>query len=120
MAAYTYGRMVNPADYLMSDALTLGAGALLRAWPEQDLRFTGLFVALYNLQDIRYRDPYTGAWATSWGSHGWLFYFTLDASIRLWEWIHLEAGVVLPVGKTLEDSPNDMDYLVKGGLLLRF
>ena len=120
LASYTYGRMVGPSGYLLSDALTLGAGSLFLAWPESDLRFTGMVVGTFNVQDVRFRDPFSHRWMTLWDSHGWLFYFTLDASVRIWKGIAFECGFVVPLGKTVEESPNDMDFLAKCGARLRF
>lgn len=120
LASYTCGRASTPSGYLLSDTLTLGAGALGLLHPPWDLRLTGMLVGVYNVHNIRHRDEFTRQMSTQYGSVGWLFFATLDVSLRLASWLCIEAGGVLPLGKTLDESPNDLDFLCKAGVRVEF
>jgi hypothetical protein len=117
---YTYGRMLNSTGTLLSDVLTLGIGALGLVDPTSDFRIQGMVSSIYNVHDIRVRDRSTGAFQTVWESHGWVFYFSVDLSIRVYRDLSAHAGLQVPLWKTLEDSPNDLDFAVQGGLRIRF
>jgi hypothetical protein len=118
--SYVYGRTVNAAGTRYSDVFNAGFGLLAWISPSLQWQVTPSFTAAYNVHDIRSRDPVSGATRTEWGSHGWLLFAGLDSSIRLMKDLSFEAGVTLPVYKTVRESPNDLDFSVKGGLRLAF
>jgi hypothetical protein len=120
MMSYSYGRMLNPSGFLLSDSMTAGAGAMGIFSKNADFRVTALLASVFNVHDIRYRDRSTGKFETIKDSHGWLFFLSVETSVNVWKGLALEAGAVVPLGKTLEESPNDLDYVVKGGLRYQF
>jgi hypothetical protein len=116
--SYSIGRFENSTGTLLSDILTIGAGALAQIDRRMDLRFTAMLVSIFNVHNIRQENP--GAADTVIPSRGWLLFMTLDVSGRIYKGLSFMAGTILPLGKTLDESPNDMDFLIKGGLKFEF
>jgi hypothetical protein len=118
--SYTHGRMLNPSGYLMTDTVSLSAGALAFVSPEHDFRCTAMLLGVWNAYDIRYRDRTTGRMTTIPDSHGWLLFGTLDLSIRVYKGLSAQAGALVPLWKTVGESPNDLDFQVRAGLRVAF
>lgn len=118
-ASYTYARMINRIDVLHTDVANFAAGALWIIDRDLDLRLTGLALASWNVHNLKSRDRATGAWVEARGSQGWLVYAEIDAAVRVYKTLSFECGVLVPLFKTIDASPNDLGFLVKSGLRLR-
>jgi hypothetical protein len=120
LAGYSYGRMANAVGLRRSDALDVGFGLLGRLSQTLDLRGSAAFLLQGYLHDLRMEDPDTGAYDEIDGTGGWLALFEAGLSIGLGSGFHAEAGMQVPLWKTLEDSPNDLDGRIYGGIEWRF
>jgi hypothetical protein len=119
VASYAYARMVNRIGILHSDVANFAGGALVHLSVDLDLRVTGLILATCNLYNLKTWDRTALTWRELRGSKGWLWYGEIDLSIKVWRSLAFETGVLFPLAKTLEESPNDLDFMVKGGFRLR-